>query len=74
MRGVMAGMTELWSAMVRIRRAHFNHVLLDDVALLMMEVAIMEIVDVIAVFDRDMAAARTMAIRVVGVNVRMSRH
>ena len=65
---LMALMAEFRRASVRILGAHLDDMLLDDVALLVVEMAVMKIVDMIAVLDRDVPAGGTVPMGVVGMN------
>lgn len=56
MAGVVAHMTKLRRATIGILSADVDGVLLNGVAGLMVQMAVMQIVDMIAVFDRDVAA------------------
>ncbi len=53
---VMAQVTEFRRATVGILSADLNGVLFNGVAGLMVQMAVVQVIDVIAVFDRDMAA------------------
>ena len=48
------------NAAVGIGRRHFEDALVDVIAVRVMQMAVMQIVDVAIVFDRQVAAARTM--------------
>ena len=56
MAGVVARMTEFRRATVGILGADVDGVLLDGVAGLVVQMAVMQVVDMIAVFDPDVAA------------------
>lgn len=56
MAGVVAHMTKLRRAAVGILGADVDGVLLDGVAGLVVQMAVMQVVDMIAVFDPDVAA------------------
>src|SRR5258708_20048272 len=62
---LMAATIVTGRAGVGIGRAHLDHVFVEMVAVRVMQVPIMEIVHVIAVPDRGVAAARTVLVRVV---------
>jgi hypothetical protein len=47
---------------------HLDHMLVVVIAMRIVQMAVMEIVDVVAMPDRDMAAARPVAVRVVVMN------
>jgi hypothetical protein len=55
-------------ATVRILRVYLEDMLFDDVTLLMVEVTVVEIVDMVAMFDGDVTAGGAMFVGVVGVN------
>lgn len=57
------------SATARVRSVDLQAMLFDDSILLVMQVPIMEIIDVAAVLDGDMAALRAMLVRMVLVLV-----
>ena len=62
-------------AMVRVSVADLDHVFIDAVARLTVQMAIVQIVDVVAVLDADMPAPRTMTMRVLfGGEVAMAGH
>ncbi|HUB50198.1 MAG TPA: hypothetical protein VMB73_34945 [Acetobacteraceae bacterium] len=56
-----------WRAVVRICRAHFDHVLIDMIAMGMMKMAIMQIVHVVAMTNGGMTAAGAVLMIVIGV-------
>ena len=66
---LMARMAKRRRAAIRIRGTDLDRMLFDDVALLMVQVAVMKVVDVIAVLDRGVAAARSVPMRMVGMDV-----
>lgn len=62
-------------AAVRVFARYLHHMLVDVIVVRVVEVAIMQIVDVAAVADGGMSAARTMPMRMVGVGLGgASRH
>lgn len=75
MAGLMAFVAELRSAAVRIPVAHLDDMLLNNVALLMVQVPVVKIIDVIEMFDRNVPAGGAMPVGMIGVNrVAMVRH
>jgi hypothetical protein len=56
------------SAVGRVDITDFQHVFIDVIVVRVMQMAVMEIVDVILMLDRRMAAAGTMLVGVVGMN------
>jgi hypothetical protein len=48
------------NASVGVRRRHFEYAFVDVIAVRVMQVPVVQVVDVPLVFDRQMAAARTM--------------
>jgi hypothetical protein len=56
-----------WRAVVGICRAQFDHVLIDMIAMGMMEMAIVQIVHVIAMTNGGMTAAGAVQMIVIGV-------
>lgn len=56
MAGVVAHVTEFRRATVGILSAYLNGVLFNGAAGLMVQMAVVQVIDMIAVFDRDMAA------------------
>lgn len=56
MAGVVANMTKLRSATVGILSTYVDDMFFDSVARLMVQMTVMQVIDVVAVFDRDMAA------------------
>jgi hypothetical protein len=57
----------IWRAMVWILCAHFDHMLIDMIVMGMMEMAVMQIVDVVAMTNGSMAAARAMLMIVISM-------
>lgn len=60
---VVAVAAVLRGAAVRIRAADLQHMLVHMILVGMVEVAVVQIIDVIAVTDGDMAACRPMLVR-----------
>jgi hypothetical protein len=56
MAGVVVRMTKFWGATVGILSVDVNGVLFNDVARLMVQMTVMQVIDMIAMLDRDMAA------------------
>jgi hypothetical protein len=67
---IVALMPELRRAAFGVLCVHLDHMLLDDVALLMVQVAIVKVVDVIVMPDCDVAAAGTVSMRTVSMSLR----
>ncbi len=55
-------------ALVRVSRAHFDDVLIDLVSVLMVEVAIVQVVDVITVLDREVTAVGAVMVGMLGLD------
>lgn len=72
--GVVAGAGVARRAGSRIGAAHFDHVLIDMIAVRLMQVAVVKIVYVIAVLDGDMATARSVNMRVALMDLVFLRH
>ena len=70
---VMAGADMVGRAGPRIVGAHLDRVLVDVIAVRVMEMAVVQIVDVITMLDRSMAAGWAMLVRMVGVNLMVVR-
>ena len=68
MLGIMPLVPEFRRAAGWILCAHLDDMFLDDVACLMVQMAVVEIVDVVAMFDGDVTAFRAVLVRMVGVN------
>lgn len=66
MRLIMSGSTMLWVAPIRIRGANFNHVFISAPRFHMLQMAMVEIINVILMLNGKMAAARTMQMRLIG--------
>jgi hypothetical protein len=62
-------MLELWRAAIGVLGAHLEHMLLDNVAILMVQVAVVKVVDVIAMPDCGVAAAGTVPMWMVGMSL-----
>jgi hypothetical protein len=56
-----------WRALVRVFRAHFDHMLIDMIAMGMMEMAIVQVVHVVAMTNGGMATAGAVLMIVIGV-------
>jgi hypothetical protein len=54
---------ERWIASVRILIAHLDHVLVDMIALGMVQVPVVQVVDMVAMADSSMSAPRTVPMR-----------
>jgi len=75
MLGFMSAVPKGRCAIIRIFGAHLNDMLLDDITCLMMEMAVVEIVDMVAMLDCDMTAGWPMRMRMIGMNtVAVSGH
>ena len=61
--GLMALVPVRRRAMVRVSGADLDHVLIDAVAARAVQMAVMEIVDMVSVLDGDVSAARSMMVR-----------
>jgi hypothetical protein len=68
MLGVVSRVSEFRRAAGRVLGAHLDDMFFDNVALLMVEMAVVEIVDVVAVLNGDMTASRAVLVRMIGVN------
>ena len=66
MRLIMSGSAMLWIAPIRIGGANFNHVFIDAPAFNMVQMAMVEIINVTLMLNGNMAAARTMRMRLIG--------
>ena len=63
---IMSGSTMLWVAPIRICGANFNHVFISAPLFHMLQMAVVEIINVILMLNGNMAAARTMHMRLIG--------
>lgn len=63
----VAGASDLRRAVHRICRTHRYDMLIDMVAVHMMQMAVMQIVDMAIVLNRGMPTTRTMLMRMIGV-------
>lgn len=66
--GIVSLVPEFRRAAVRILGAHLDDMFFNNVAFLMVEMAVVEIVDVIAMFNGDVTAFRAMLMGMIGVN------
>ena len=64
---VMSGTAMVWRASVRILVAHFNPVFIHMIGVRMVKMAVVEIIQMVAVPDGNVAAARSMHVFVIGV-------
>jgi hypothetical protein len=67
MRAVMAAALVTGRAPVRIGRRHLDRVLIDVILVHVVQMAVVEVVDVIAMANGSMPAPRAVLVRVVGV-------
>lgn len=74
MAGLMARAGLARRAVIRIGRADLDHMLVDMVPMHVMEVAIVEIVHMVAMADAGMATVRAMLMGMVGVNFAGAGH
>jgi hypothetical protein len=65
----MALMPELWRAAIWVPGAHLDHMLLDNVALVVVQVAIVKVVDVITIPDCGVAAGGIVPMGMVGISL-----
>ena len=65
---IMAFMSEFRCAAIGILGADLDDMFLDEVAFLVMEMAVVKIVNMIAVPDADMTAGGTVLVRMIGVD------
>jgi hypothetical protein len=66
MRFIMSGSTMLRVAPIGIRGANFNHVFISAPLFHMVQMTLVEIINVILMLNGNMAAARTMHMRLIG--------
>ncbi len=66
---IVTGADVIGRAGAGIAGAHLEDMLVDMAAVRVMEMAVVQIVDVITMLDRSMAAGWAMLVRVVGVNL-----
>jgi hypothetical protein len=62
---IMPGGAMLWVAPIGICRADFNHMFFSAPVLNMLQMAVVEIIDVVVVADADMAASRAVHMRLI---------
>jgi hypothetical protein len=72
--GRMAAAAVLVRTAIGVRVVSLEPVLVDVTLMGMVQVAVVQVVDVIAVRDAGMAAARAMVVRVIGMNRVLARH
>jgi hypothetical protein len=68
MRRAMSATTVLWRTSIGIRCSYFNYVFIDTPVLHMIQMAVVEIIDVALMSNRDMAAARTVDVLTIRVS------
>lgn len=66
MRRLMSACVVLGRATIRIRCGYFDHVFIDTTVMHMMQMALVEIIDVALVSNREMTTARPVDVRMVG--------
>jgi hypothetical protein len=66
MLGIMSAGTMLWAAAIRIGVGHLDHVLIDTPVMRMMEMAMVQIIDVAVVANRNVATARPVDVPMIG--------
>ena len=66
MRGFVALVAVFRRAPVRVPLAHLDHMLINAVGAWMMQMAVVKIVNVVAMLDAEVSAAWTMMMRVFG--------
>jgi hypothetical protein len=72
--GGMAAAAVLVRAAIGVRAVDLEHVLVDVTLMGMVQVAVVQVIDVIAVLDAGMAAAWAVAVLVIGMNRVLARH
>jgi hypothetical protein len=68
MRRLMSAGVMLWRTAIRICCSYFDHVFIDIPVVHMMQMATVEIIDVVLMPNRDMTAARTVDVRTMRVS------
>jgi hypothetical protein len=68
MRRIMSAAAVLRRAAGGIRCVHFDDMLVDVIFMRMVEMTIVKVIDVALMVNRDMTTARSMDMRMVGVN------
>lgn len=74
MPGLVTGAEVIRRTSRRIGVTHLDHVLIDVIAVRLMQVAVVQVVDVIAVLDGDMAAAGAVNVGMTLMNSMFVRH
>jgi hypothetical protein len=64
----VTGMSVLRSAMVRVDGVYFDHMFIHMIVMRMVEMTIMQIIDVVAMANRNMAASRSVLMRMIGMS------
>lgn len=67
--GIVARAGMLRSACVRVGGAYLNNMLIDVVAMGLMQMAVVKIIDMVVVLHRDMSAAGAVDVRMPFVNL-----
>jgi hypothetical protein len=68
MRRIMSATTVLWRTSIGIRCSYFDYVFIDTPVMHMMQMAVVEIIDVALMSNRDMTAAWTVDVRTIRVS------
>jgi hypothetical protein len=66
MRRIVSYSAMLWVAPIRIRRANFDHVFVCAPVFNVLQMAMVKIVEVVLMLNGDVAATRTMQMRLIG--------
>lgn len=72
--GFVTGAEVIRRASRRIGLTHLDHVLVDMIAVRLMQVAVVQVVDMVAVLDGDMAAAGAVNVSVAFMDSMFVRH
>ena len=73
MTSLVAFVPKLRRTATRVLVGHFDHMLVDGVTILMVQMAVMQVIDMVAVLQRDVTAGRAVMMGVFGM-CEMARH
>jgi hypothetical protein len=68
MRRIMSATAMIWRAAVRVFFSYFDHVFIGTTVMRIVQMAVLEIIDVAIMSNREVTAAGSVDVRMIGVN------